>query len=140
MSLIIKESLSNINIVAQQVITTLSNNSIITFEGNLGSGKTTLIKEICKLKDCNDSITSPTYSIINEYKTTAGNNIYHMDLYRLNTTEEAEEIGFLDFMDSGNLCLIEWPAIALPLIDLPHLAITIQNENDGERIYHLEMK
>ena len=85
--------------------------NITILKGKNGSGKTTLIKQILIDLNVIDNISSPTFSIINEYKTKSTDLIYHMDLYRINKIEELEEIGFFEYLESGNLCFIEWGEI-----------------------------
>ena len=86
-----------------------SGKNIVLLQGNLGAGKTTLVKRYINATGGNDSdVDSPTFSIVNAYNV-AQKTIYHFDLYRLNTIEEIEDIGFMEYIDSGNLCFIEWP-------------------------------
>ena len=87
------------------------NHKIVLISGEMGAGKTTLIKQILTGLNVIDNISSPTFSIINEYKTKSTDLIYHMDLYRINKIEELEEIGFFEYLESGNLCFIEWGEI-----------------------------
>ena len=84
------------------------NSDIILLSGEVGVGKTTLIKEILKILKVNDNVNSPTFSIINEYLTRDKKIVYHIDLYRLKTIEELHSIGFFEYLDSKNLCFIEW--------------------------------
>ena len=92
------------------------NHKIVLISGEMGAGKTTLIKQILIGLNVIDNISSPTFSIINEYKTKSKDLIYHMDLYRINKTEELEEIGFFEYLQSGNLCFIEWGEIIEDMI------------------------
>ena len=87
------------------------NHKIVLISGEMGAGKTTLIKQILIGLNVIDNISSPTFSIINEYKTKSTDFIYHMDLYRISRIEELEEIGFFEYLESGNLCFIEWGEI-----------------------------
>ena len=87
------------------------NHKIVLISGEMGAGKTTLIKQILIDLNVIDNISSPTFSIINEYKTKTTDLIYHMDLYRISRIEELEEIGFFEYLESGNLCFIEWGEI-----------------------------
>ena len=87
------------------------NKKIVLISGEMGAGKTTLIKQILLGLNVIDNISSPTFSIINEYKTKSTDLIYHMDLYRISRIEELEEIGFFEYLESGNLCFIEWGEI-----------------------------
>ncbi len=89
---------------------------IFAFSGGLGAGKTTFIKALCRQLKAIEAATSPTYSIIQEYHTTDGQVIYHMDWYRLKDTEEALDAGVEDCLESGNICMIEWPEKALELL------------------------
>ena len=87
------------------------NHKVVLISGEMGAGKTTLIKQILIGLNVIDNISSPTFSIINEYKTKSTDLIYHMDLYRISRIEELEEIGFFEYLESGNLCFIEWGEI-----------------------------
>ena len=87
------------------------NHEIVLISGEMGAGKTTLIKQILIGLNVIDNISSPTFSIINEYKTKSKDLIYHMDLYRISRIEELEQIGFFEYLESGNLCFIEWGEI-----------------------------
>ena len=87
------------------------NHEIVLISGEMGVGKTTLIKQILIGLNVIDNISSPTFSIINEYKTKSKDLIYHMDLYRISRIEELEQIGFFEYLESGNLCFIEWGEI-----------------------------
>ena len=90
--------------------------TLFAFSGELGAGKTTFINALCGQLNTTEAATSPTYSIIQEYHTTDGSVIYHMDWYRLKDTEEALDAGVEDCLGSGNICLIEWPEKALDLL------------------------
>jgi len=92
------------------------NHKIILISGEMGAGKTTLIKQILIGLNVIDNISSPTFSIINEYTTKSKDLVYHMDLYRINKIEELEEIGFFEYLESGNLCFIEWGDIIEAII------------------------
>ncbi len=82
--------------------------SVICFNGPMGAGKTTLISALCSKWNVKDQVSSPTFSIVNEYKTYAKDLLFHFDFYRLNSVEEALDIGVEEYLDSGNICLIEW--------------------------------
>ena len=104
------------------------------FDAPMGAGKTTIIREICRQKKVVDVVTSPTFSIINEYSTETGEVLYHFDFYRLNSVNEALSIGVPDYFDSANLCLIEWPSVISPLLPPNYLQITITVNNDDSRL------
>jgi tRNA threonylcarbamoyladenosine biosynthesis protein TsaE len=101
-------TLHEIPLIAKEVISKFKDYSLITFYGEVGAGKTTLIKEICKQLGIKQESSSPTFSVVNEYETKS-EIIYHIDLYRLKSMDEALEIGIDEYIYSGNTCLIEWP-------------------------------
>lgn len=103
------------------------------FYAEMGAGKTTLIKKICEELRVVDQMSSPTFSIINEYETSNFEKIYHFDFYRLESMEEALNIGVEEYLDSGNLCLIEWPEIVEPLLPINYLEIVIKLVGDNAR-------
>lgn len=109
-----KKSISDYKEVVEYIIST--DIKIILLEGNLGSGKTTLVKFFCDFLNIKDKVLSPTFNIINEYNIDENNKIYHFDLYRLKSKAELIEIDFLDYIDSGNYCFIEWPEICRDII------------------------
>ena len=110
-------SLLNINQVAKDIIK-YSEHKVLLFHGEMGAGKTTLIKEICKELGSDDSISSPTFSIVNEYITLNNDTIYHFDFYRINSIEEAYNIGIEDYFYTDAWCLIEWPSVIKNLLPL----------------------
>lgn len=108
--------------------------NVWAFEAPMGAGKTTIIREICQLKKVVDVVTSPTFSIINEYSTEMGQTLYHFDFYRLNSVNEALAIGVPDYFDSSNLCLIEWPSVITPILPQNYLQINIIVNDDESRL------
>ncbi len=109
MSNLINYQLSNIYNVSTQIIENAKDNKIWLFIGEMGVGKTTLIKSICKNLGVLEEVNSPTFSIVNEYKTINGNTIYHFDFYRIKSIEEVYDMGIEDYFKTKNICLIEWP-------------------------------
>lgn len=109
---------------AAEFIDAMGPNRVFAFYGEMGAGKTTFIKALCSQLGVNDKTASPTFSIVNEYRTASGQKIYHFDLYRLKTEEELYDIGYEEYLFSGNLCLIEWPEKMGKL--LPEGAVKIQ--------------
>ena len=101
-------SLNEIDTIVSEMIIPKIVNNIICLEGKMGSGKTTFIKSICNNLNVVDRVSSPTFSIINEYKTVNENFIYHFDFYRIKNKEEALNLGIEEYFYSSNLCLIEW--------------------------------
>lgn len=112
--------------VASQLISNFGNYRIWLLEGNLGAGKTTLIQEIAKLTGVQDDVTSPTFSLVNEYKTTSGRKVYHLDLYRLQQFEELYEIGMFEIEESGYFCLIEWASAVGYIPAVSYLSLTLE--------------
>lgn len=120
--------------VAESLIKKYSHLKVWLFEGMLGAGKTTLIQEIGKGLKVIDDINSPTFSLVNEYKTAKGEKLYHLDLYRLKSLEEAHEIGLFELMDSGYVCFIEWASAIYFRPPFPHLQIDIHHQQFVNRI------
>lgn len=125
-------SLAEIDSAAAQVLSQNIKN-IILFHGEMGAGKTTFIKALAKQLGVTDMTGSPTFSLVNEYGTDDGRTLYHFDLYRLNSEEEAYDMGIDEYFYSGNLCLIEWPEKTPNLIPLDHTAIYLSTLPDGRR-------
>lgn len=122
--------------IAAELLVFISDCKIIGFQGDLGAGKTTFIQSICALMGCKNIASSPTYSIINEYKSNSGK-IYHMDLYRLQTIEEALDIGIEDYLYSGNYVFIEWPDLILPILEGHHIVKISTIDNSNRKIVFL---
>lgn len=111
---------------AAQVRDAIQGHSIVCFEGEMGAGKTTFIKALCaSLGVPEDEVSSPTFSLVNEYRDARNQPIYHFDFYRLNHPGEAEDIGALEYFDSGYLCLIEWPSRIEVLLPPERLLLTL---------------
>lgn len=130
-------SLDEINEVAQQI---LSQNpkKVILFNGNMGVGKTTLIKSLAKNLGVKDATSSPTFSLVNEYQIDNNQYVYHFDVYRLKNETEALDMGIDEYLYSGNWCFIEWAENIPNLIPDEHSTITIVQLPDGKR--HLTLK
>ncbi|HBZ35782.1 MAG TPA: tRNA (adenosine(37)-N6)-threonylcarbamoyltransferase complex ATPase subunit type 1 TsaE [Rikenellaceae bacterium] len=106
---IVINNLEEIENVAARFLKLTAGSNVIAFYGTMGAGKTTFIKAICKVLGVPDTVNSPTFTIINEYRTKEGKSIYHFDFYRIDKIEEAYDIGFDEFIENGYLSLIEWP-------------------------------
>jgi tRNA threonylcarbamoyladenosine biosynthesis protein TsaE len=111
--------------LASKVISDYPEFRIFTFQGDLGAGKTSFIKALCRELQIVDDVTSPTFSLVNEYETKDGNAVFHMDLYRLENEDELLNIGLEDYLHSGSYCFIEWPAVAEAYYD-DHVHISIE--------------
>lgn len=123
--------------VAQRILDE-NPNKVILFNGEMGVGKTTLIKQLCKTLGVQDATSSPTFSLVNEYQTSDNQTVYHFDFYRLNKETEALDMGVDDYLYSGNWCFIEWSEKIESLIPDQHTIITIELLPSGERL--LEFK
>ncbi len=127
------ENLSAIQVAAQKFISQMGNNKIFAFYGEMGVGKTTFIKQLCSSLGVNQEVTSPTFSLVNEYETKKEDIIYHFDFYRLETDEEALDFGLYEYLDSGNICLLEWPEIIEKLLPKETVKIKINLNDDNTR-------
>ena len=125
-------SLEELYSIAKMVIEN-SNSKTLLFYGEMGVGKTTLIKEICKLLGVTDVTNSPTFSLVNEYQTKNNSSVFHFDFYRVEHEEEAYDMGIEDYLYSSNWCLIEWPENVKNLLPLDSAIIEITLLNDGQR-------
>ena len=129
-----KYNLNQVSNIAKEIISSV-NHKILLFYGNMGSGKTTLIKEIVKQLDVDDLVSSPTFSLVNEYHSRKGEIIYHFDFYRIDNEEEAYDMGIDEYLYSGKLCLIEWPEKVENLLPLESVAIHLTiNDNNTRTI------
>ncbi len=126
-------SLEDLGIIASKIITFAGVSNIWLFNGEMGVGKTTLIKAICQQLGAVDNIHSPTYSLVNEYGLLSGKVLYHFDFYRLRNETEAMDIGVEEYFYSGNKCLIEWSEKIPSLIPEEHLLITISLTDKNQR-------
>jgi tRNA threonylcarbamoyladenosine biosynthesis protein TsaE len=106
------------------------NHNVVLICGEMGAGKTTLIKELLSLMNVVDNVSSPTFSIINEYSTNKDETIYHIDLYRIEDISELDNIGFFEYLESGKTCLIEWGEIIEELIDFEYNKFTITKQEN----------
>ena len=106
---------------------------VFALHGDLGAGKTTLIKGFCQALGVTDATSSPSFAIVNEYRTASGEPVYHFDLYRLRDARELLDIGFEEYLDSGAHCFIEWPELADDLLPTDVLHVTIEAAMSGVR-------
>jgi len=131
-------TLSEINETAKEFIAQMGDHTVFAFHGNMGAGKTTFIKAICEELGVEDVINSPTFAIINEYRSaTTAELIYHFDFYRINKLSEAEDIGTEDYFYSGALCFIEWPEKIEELLPHDTVHVTIAENEDGSRTINI---
>ncbi len=106
---------------------------VVAFEGEMGAGKTTLIRALAATLGVADDVSSPTFALVNEYRDGRDRPVYHFDFYRIDSIEEAERIGAVEYFDSGYLCLVEWPARVAALLPVPHLEVRVTALPDDVR-------
>ena len=107
---------------------------VFLFEGDLGAGKTTFIKSLCKELGSDDIVSSPTFSLVNHYISEKSGDIFHFDFYRIKSPEEAMDIGFEEYLDSNSYCLIEWPEKIMKLIFTDYVKVSIKAEDSSRLI------
>ena len=126
-------TLSTLEEVALEIVRRLNTSKVWLFCGEMGSGKTTLIKMVCKRLGVVEAVSSPTFSIVNEYENDREEKIYHFDFYRIETEIEAKDIGIEEYFYSGCPCFIEWPEKIPSLIPLQYAEVNIQVESNTKR-------
>lgn len=124
---------------AKELIDFSGKKKVFLFEAPMGAGKTTFIKSICEFLGVTDTMSSPTYSIVNEYNTNKEAKVYHFDLYRLKSSHELLDLGFEEYVNSGNYLFIEWPDLALPFLDSYVRIVIDANSNSNNRYLRAEI-
>ena len=119
--------------IAKKMLVNFSDQKIILFYGEMGVGKTTLIKQLCKQLNVEESTNSPTFSIVNEYLSVEGASIYHFDFYRIEEETEVFDLGYEDYFYSGNYCFIEWPEKIPNLLPDNVVKVTIVEDEQNIR-------
>jgi len=128
-------SLDSLPQVAEQLIYFANGEKFFIFEGEMAAGKTTFIKVLCETLGVKDVVSSPTFSIVNEYESLNGP-IFHFDFYRLKNLQEAYDIGYEEYFYSGNICLIEWPSKVEELLPETYIKIAIEITGEHERSFN----
>lgn len=118
---------------AHDFIANMGDNTVFAFYGEMGAGKTTFIKAICEVLGVEDEVNSPTFAIVNEYRSATAELIYHFDCMRIKEIEEALDFGFEDYMECGALCFIEWPEMVEELLPGDVVKVKITVAEDGSR-------
>ncbi|MFN8205872.1 MAG: tRNA (adenosine(37)-N6)-threonylcarbamoyltransferase complex ATPase subunit type 1 TsaE [Bacteroidales bacterium] len=132
-------SIKDLPALASRIIESTEEISLWGFYGNLGAGKTTLIREICSQLKVLDTVNSPTFALVNEYRLATGGSVYHFDFYRIKDSREAFDIGYEEYFYSGNLCLIEWPDRIEELLPEAVAVVRIIRNEDDSRTVILEI-
>lgn len=128
-------SLNNIDNAAKAFVEAMDQNTVFAFYGKMGAGKTTFIKAVCEELGVTDVVNSPTFSIVNEYRSeTTGELIYHFDFYRIKKLDEVYDMGYEDYFYSGAVCFIEWPELIEELLPGEAVKVEIAEQEDGSRI------
>ena len=131
MEIIFKEE--DIKQAAKQFVETMGENTVFAFYGKMGAGKTTFIKAVCEELGVADTVTAPTFAIVNEYEAAGGRPIYHFDFYRIKKVSEAYDMGCEEYFYSGHPCFIEWPELIEEVLPEETVNVTIEALSNGER-------
>lgn len=131
--------LDELDVAARRLLAEGRERSVWLFEGEMGAGKTTLIKALCRALGVVSMVQSPTFSLVNEYTTHEGHSVYHFDCYRLHNEVEALDIGLEEYMDSENYCFIEWPERIASLWPTTYYQVHISADLDGRRMVKTEL-
>jgi tRNA threonylcarbamoyladenosine biosynthesis protein TsaE len=133
------QSLAEIDRAAEEFLKEIGDSSLVAFFAPMGAGKTTFTTAVCKALGVEeDAISSPTFAIVNEYRARGGKPVFHFDFYRIERPEEALDIGLYDYLDSGRLCLMEWPENIEGLLPEETLRVTISVLDSGARVLEWE--
>lgn len=127
------KSLADIDNAAKMFVGNMGGARVFAFYGDMGAGKTTFIKAVCRCMGVEDVITSPTFSIVNEYSA-AGNRIYHFDFYRIKKLEEVYDMGYEEYFYGGSCCFVEWPELIEDLLPDNAVRVNIERTDDEMRV------
>jgi tRNA threonylcarbamoyladenosine biosynthesis protein TsaE len=139
MNFILKD-ISDIDTAAKIFVEKFGNKKIFAFYGEMGAGKTTFIKAVCKSMGVTGTITSPTFSLVNEYKTDNGMTIYHFDFYRIENIEEVYDFGYEDYFYSDKMCFIEWPELVETLLPEDVVEVKISVDDNEQRLISVQQR
>ena len=126
--------IDELHAVANELLFYIQDNPVLAFYGKMGIGKTTLIKALCKEMFVGQTVTSPTFALINEYHTKSNEIIYHFDFYRINKVEELYDFGYEEYFYSGNYCFVEWPELAENMLPDNTLKVSLSEGAKGSRV------
>ena len=130
---IVVDSLDGLKEVAEAVVESLDGRNVVAFCAAMGAGKTTLISAIMEHFGSDDTVTSPTFALVNQYGTAEGEVVYHFDFYRINRIEEVFDMGYEEYFYSGDLCLVEWPEKVEPLLPDDTMVVQIEILDEHSR-------
>ena len=123
----------DIHQAASQFVAAMGDSTVFAFHGKMGAGKTTFIKALCQALGVEDTVTSPTFAIVNEYRTPAGSPVFHFDFYRIKKVSEAYDMGCEEYFYSGHPCFIEWPELVEEVLPEDTVTVTVEALPDGQR-------
>lgn len=126
-------TLDEIQNAAEKFLVAVGENRVLAFYGKMGAGKTTFIKAVCQTLGVQETASSPTFAIVNEYQTVGSENVFHFDFYRLKSPAEALDFGVEEYLESGNFCLLEWPEIVEEILPNDILKIKISEIDNNKR-------
>ena len=126
-------SIQELNTIAEKLINEYPEKRVFALYGKMGAGKTTFIQIICRKLGSTDNVTSPTFALINEYRSGEKGPVYHFDFYRINDMSEAFDLGYEDYFYSGSYCFIEWPEKVEPLLPQDAVTVNIEADENGNR-------
>ena len=136
---VVIKDIAALDAAARDFLAQIGDNDLIAFYAPMGAGKTTFITAVCRALGVEgDAVSSPTFSIVNEYRTNDGESIFHFDFYRITKISEALDIGFYDYIDSGCLCLMEWPENIDDILPDETVRVRISVDPDGSRVLSWE--
>jgi len=133
----VAKSIDDLDSICEKLIDQFKH-KVVLFYGEMGNGKTTLIKQLCKKLGVSESTSSPTFSIVNEYKTDKNNTIYHFDFYRIKNESEVLDFGYEEYLFSGNYCFIEWPEKIPNMLPDDVVKVTINKDENNFRIIEVD--
>lgn len=131
------KNLEELPAAAREFIEKMDDHAVFAFYGSMGAGKTTFIKAVCKELGVTETVASPTFAIINEYRGGDGNPIYHFDFYRIHKLEELFDFGYEDYLYSGHTCFIEWPELVEQILPENTVKLSIRETESGSRMIEI---
>lgn len=131
------DSLSELERVAEEILSLIGERRVVLLRGGMGAGKTTLVSRIAAQLGAEDTVTSPTFALVNQYEGREGT-IYHFDFYRINRVEEVFDLGYEEYFYSGELCFVEWPEMVEGLLPEDAMEVRITVGDDDKRIFEIE--
>ena len=131
------DSLSELERVAEEILSSIGERRVVLLRGGMGAGKTTLVSRIASKLGAEDTVTSPTFALVNQYEGREGT-IYHFDFYRINRVEEVFDLGYEEYFYSGELCFVEWPEMVEGLLPEDAMEVRIKVGDDDKRIFEIE--